>query len=89
MARPRDRFLQVVLVERVVEERVGVVAPEPVAGVRPRAAKLRLAGVGDDLVDEAVLERLVGGEPAVAVGVLLDAFVRDETVPENDSVSPG
>ena len=31
-----------------------------------------LAGALDDLVDEAVLERLVGGEPAVAVGVVLD-----------------
>ncbi len=33
-------------------------------------------GAGDDVVDEAVLERLRGGEPAVAVGVGLDALER-------------
>src|SRR3954451_12092246 len=33
-----------------------------------------LGGSGDHLVDEAVIERLLGREPAVAVGVLLDAL---------------
>src|SRR5437763_5459723 len=32
-----------------------------------------LGGPGDHLIDEAVLERLLGREPTVAVGVLLDA----------------
>ena len=35
-----------------------------------------MAGLRDDLVDEAVVLRLVGGEPAVAVRVPLDALDR-------------
>src|SRR4051794_21872476 len=55
------KLLMTVPPDSVVSDRVGAVGH---------------GGLADDVVDEAVLESLLRGEPAVAVGVLLDLLDR-------------
>ena len=56
----------------------GSIGSQPVIGVASgdRRRSGTWLALRDDVVDEAVLLRLLGGEPAVAVGVLLDLLDR-------------
>src|SRR5689334_6385028 len=50
-----------------------------------RSDRRRLLGAGPDVVGEAVLLRLLGGEPAVTVGITLDLVERASRV-EGDAL---